>query len=245
MEKDIYLSIVIPIYNEEESIIEFYQGLTLAMNQNNWEYEIVFVDDGSTDRSFKILKDLHTKDRRIKIIKLTKNFGQTIGLLAGFEYSRGKIIITIDADLQNDPSDISNFIAKVEEGFEIVSGWRHKRKDSLIRRLVSFVASLLMWGKTGIRLHDYGCAPCAVKRELANRLKDYGKHARFIKPLLVSLANSVAEVKVRHYARKRGDSKYGLFKIIKFGLDFMINFPARPQKSYRLHFNIEEIIEQR
>ena len=191
-----------------------------------WKYEFIFVDDGSTDASFKLLEELQYIDESLKIIKLEKNFGQSVALLTGLEHIHGEVIISIDADLQNDTYDIPKLIQKIDEGYEVVCGWRVERRDPLIRKAVSSVANWLISKKTGVRLHDYGCALCAMKKSVIARLNDYGNYARFIKPLLVNLTDKVCEVSVRHHPRKRGHSKYNIFKIIKEGLDFMNNFPT-------------------
>ena len=230
------LSLVIPVCNEEGNIEKVYSKANTVLHSLNLPYEIIFVDDGSRDKTYEILKSIQSKDGHIRVIKLAKNYGQSVALLAGFEFLNGEIIITMDADLENDARDIPKLLKKIDEGFCFVNGWRWERRNSLIRRLFSFVANWLMCKRTNIRLHDYGCALCVTRREIIDLLKDYGKDARFIKPLLVSLAESVAEVKVSHYSRKSGKSKYNLLRIIKFGLDFLFNFTLNPKNKSRLPF---------
>lgn len=238
------ISIVIPVYNEEENIRSLYQIIKNILICLNDDYEIIFIDDGSKDKTYETLKETKAKDTHIKIIKLAKNYGQLYAILAGFEFAKGDIIITMDGDLQNDPYDIPKFLAKMNDGFDLISGWRCGRNDPLSRKLISKTFNWLIIRRTGIALHDYGCALTATRKELIDRLKSYGRNARFIKPLLANLANSVAEIKVSHYPRKAGKSKYNLVKIIKSGLDFLFNFTIEPKGRNNLscNINIEEII---
>lgn len=218
------ISILVPVYNEEENIKEFYYQTDVVLSSLKIPYEIIFVDDGSKDKTYKIISDIQAQDKRVKIIKLSKNYGQLYALLTGFEFAKGEVIITMDADLQNDPNDIPKFLDKIEAGFDFVNGWRFERKDSLSRKLISKIANWLAGSITGIALHDYGCGFVATKKGLVNKLISYDRNARFIKPLLVRLADSVLEIKVNHYPRKSGKSKYNLLKIIKSGLDLLFNF---------------------
>jgi glycosyltransferase involved in cell wall biosynthesis len=228
------LSVIIPVYNERESIDEVYIKLSQALSFLKLNYEIVFVDDSSIDGSTEMIKNIVGQDKRVKIVRLVKNSGQAYALLAGFAFSSGEIIVTLDADLQNDPQEISRFLAKINAGFDLVGGWRYNRKDHFYRRVVSFLANLLIWARSGIRLRDYGCAMIAVRRNLAVRLKEYGRNGRFIKPLLANLAGSFSEIKVRHYLRKNGVSKYSFLKIMANGIDFLLNFRLRPGKNSNL-----------
>jgi len=220
----ILVSVVIPLFNEEENIKEVYYRTEKVLTALNKNYEIIFIDDGSKDKTCDIIKDIRAKNVCVKIIKLAKNHGQHYALLAGFELAKGDIIISMDGDLQNDPYDIPKFLEKIEENFDLVNGWRYERKDPLGRKLISKISNWLIRKKTGIALHDYGCAFIAIKKELINKLKGYGTNARFIKPLLVRLADSPVEIKINHNQRKFGISKYSLFKVIRVGLDFIFNF---------------------
>jgi len=236
------ISVVIPVFNEEKNIRELYSKINTVLPSLNLPYEIIFVDDGSKDGTYEELKDIQTKDVYIKIVKLAKNYGQSYAFLAGFEFVKGDIVITMDGDLQNDPCEIKRFLIKIEGGFDFISGWRYNRKDTFLRKLISAFANWFIGIRSGIRLHDYGCAFTAVKKELIERLKSYGASARFTKPLIARLASSIFEVKVSHHPRRYDVSKYNLFRIITLGLDFFLNFDGEPKKIKKLPFIIEEII---
>lgn len=238
----IQVSIVIPLFNEEGNVEEVYYRIKETLIFLKKTYEIILVNDGSRDRTYDIIRDIQNKDVHIKIIKLAKNYGQLYAILAGFEFVKGEIIIVIDGDLQIDPCDISQLLIKIDEGFDLVSGWRYKRKDPAVRRLISYLANWLMGLRTGIKLHDYGCALIATKKQIINRLKDYGSGARFIKPLIARLSDSISEVKVKHYPRKSGVSKYSFLKIIKSGLDFLFSFTTEPKRRDKSPYVIEEVI---
>jgi glycosyltransferase involved in cell wall biosynthesis len=237
------ISIVIPVYNEEENVKNVYCEAKTVLTSLNLPHEIVFIDDGSRDRTYRILKSIHDEDKHVKIIQLDKNYGQAYALLAGFEFAKGEIIITMDADLQNSPYDIPYFLRSIEKGYNLVSGWRYERNDSLTRKLISTLANYLIRIRTKIQLHDYGCAFMAARKELIDKLKSYGRDARFIKPLLVCLSNSITEIKVRHNSRKMGKSKYDLIRILKTGLDFLFNFTIElKEKKNNALYHIAEII---
>mgnify|MGYP000041114180 CR=1 FL=1 len=228
------LSIVIPLYNEEENIGPLYAQLKEALDGLGRSYEIIVVDDGSTDRSFDILKGLHEGDERLKVIRFRRNFGQTAAFAAGFDRSQGEVVITMDADLQNDPADIPLLLEKIEEGYDVVSGWRVKRKDPfLTRRLPSMVANWLISHVTGVHLHDYGCSLKAYRREVVKNVQLYGELHRFIPALASWMGISVAEVPVRHHPRRFGRSKYGLSRTARVLLDlitvrFLLSYSTRP-----------------
>lgn len=241
----IKLSVVIPVYNEQENIKDVYYQTRVALSALNLPFEIIFVDDGSNDRTYLILRNIQAQDVNVMIIKFAKNYGQLFAFLASFEFSKGEIVITMDGDLQYDPYDIPKFLEKIKEGYDLVSGWRFDRKDPLSRKLISKISNQLIKIKTGVALHDYGCAFTAIKKELVDKLKDYGRNARFIKPLLVRLADSAAEVKVRHHFRERGSSKYNFGKIIKVGLDFFFNFTTAQKKENITFYSIKEIISSK
>lgn len=228
------LSIVIPLYNEEENVKPLYEQLKATLDEIGREYEIIVVDDGSTDRSFAILKGLHEGDERLKVIRFRRNFGQTAAFAAGFDHSQGEVVITMDADLQNDPADIPLLLEKIEEGYDVVSGWRVKRKDPfLTRRLPSMVANWLISHVTGVHLHDYGCSLKAYRREVVKNVQLYGELHRFIPALASWMGISVAEVPVRHHPRRFGRSKYGLSRTARVLLDlitvrFLLSYSTRP-----------------
>jgi len=228
------ISVVVPLLNEEESIEELYQQLTAALEAMGRSYEIIVVDDGSTDRSFALLQQLHARDPRLKVIRFRRNFGQTAAFSAGFDRAQGAIVITIDADLQNDPNDIPLLIAKLEEGYDVVSGWRVHRKDKLLsRRFPSVVANRLISETTGVHLHDYGCSLKAYRSEVVKNIRLYGELHRFIPAMASWLGVAVAEVGVNHRPRQFGRSKYGLSRTIKVFLDlltvrFLLSYSTRP-----------------
>ena len=228
------LSIVIPIYNEETNLPQLHEEITASCQNLNRSYEILFVDDGSQDNSLAVCKQLFEKDPRIRIIQLRKNFGQTAALSAGFDHARGDIIITLDADLQNDPNDFGLLIEKIEEGYDLVSGWRVKRKDRFItRRLPSMMANWLISRMTHVKLHDYGCTLKAFRREIIQHIKLYGELHRFIPAIASNVGVSIAEVKVNHRRRRHGRSKYSVWRFPKVVLDlmtvkFLLSYSTRP-----------------
>ncbi len=226
IEKHLDLSIVVPVYNEEDSIPDLIIAITEAMSGYTESYEIVLVDDGSTDNSFVQLKSLAQRDPHIRLIRFGINYGQTAALAAGFHHSRGKIIVTMDADLQNDPTDIPALIEKIKEGFDVVSGWRKDRFDKLLtRRLPSIAANRLISYITGLKLRDYGCTLKAYRREIIRHIDLYGEMHRFIPALARWAGASVAEMVVKHHPRKKGISKYGISRTMRVLLDlFVVKF---------------------
>lgn len=232
--KEVDLSVVIPVYNEAESIPDLYREIIESCKNLRKSYEIIFIDDGSWDESFIILKKIQAKDPKVRIIKLRKNFGQTASLSAGFDYAGGNIIITLDADLQNDPNDFGLLIEKIEKGYDIVCGWRVKRKDKfLTRRLPSAVANWLISLITRVKLHDYGCSLKAFRKEVIKNIKLYGKLHRFIPAIASDMGFSFSEVKVNHRPRLHGKSKAGPFRFPRVLLDlltvkFLLSYSTRP-----------------
>jgi glycosyltransferase involved in cell wall biosynthesis len=228
------ISVVIPLYNEEENIPPLYEELSAALNELGLSYEVIVIDDGSKDASFARLKAIHENDSRWQIIRFRRNFGQTAGMAAGFELSRGKTVITIDADLQNDPRDIRKLLDKMNEGFDIVSGWRVDRKEAFFsRRLPSMTANKMISRITGVHLHDYGCTLKAYDREVAKNVSLYGELHRFIPALASQMGVNVAEVPVNDRPRLFGKSKYGLNRTFKVFLDliavgFYLSYFNRP-----------------
>ena len=228
------LSLIIPIFNEEQNIRPLYAQLKEAVEGLGLSYEIIAVDDGSSDRSFAILKELHAHDRHLKVVRFRRNFGQTAAFAAGFDHSKGKIVITMDADLQNDPADIPLLLDKVKEGYDVVSGWRVNRQDPfLTRRLPSMIANWLISQVTGVHLHDYGCSLKAYRREVVKGVQLYGELHRFIPALSSWMGVTVAEVPVRHHPRRFGKSKYGISRTMRVLLDlitvrFLLSYSTRP-----------------
>jgi glycosyltransferase involved in cell wall biosynthesis len=233
-EENIDFSIVIPVYNEAANLAELYDEIAESCQSIKKNCEIIFVDDGSRDESLLVLKGLLEKDERIRIIQLRKNFGQTAALSAGFDHARGDIIITLDADLQNDPRDFGLLLDKIDEGYDIVSGWRRKRKDKfLTRRLPSIIANWLISKMTGVKLHDYGCTLKAFRREVVRQIKLYGELHRFIPAIASNMGVSITEVKVNHRERQHGKSKYNITRLPKVILDlltvkFLLSYSTRP-----------------
>ncbi len=224
--KSTYLSIVIPAYNEEDNIPILYEKLKGVLERLGREYEIIFVDDGSVDRTWERLKDIAEKDQRVKLIRFRKNYGQTAAMYAGFQHATGEVIITLDADLQNDPEDIPMLLQKLEEGYDIVSGWRRDRKDPFLsRRLPSMIANWIISKVTGVELHDYGCTLKAYRTDIVKRLELYGDMHRFLPALTKRLGARITEVPVRHHPRIYGRSKYGIGRTIRVILDiFLVKF---------------------
>jgi glycosyltransferase involved in cell wall biosynthesis len=214
------ISIIVPIYNERENLEPFLKLLTEALDPTGEEYEVILVDDGSKDGSAALLETLHLRDSRFKVIQFRRNFGQTAAMAAGFDYATGDILVPMDADMQNDPRDIPEILAKLREGYDVVSCWRQKRKDRwLTRRLPSQMANALISYISGVPLHDYGCTLKGYRREVVAHIRLYGEMHRFI-PVYASWAGArVAEIPVRHHARQSGSSKYGLNRTFKVILD--------------------------
>lgn len=240
LEGKIDVSIVIPLLNEVESLNELYAQLK-AMIDNLSKYpEVIFVDDGSTDGSYKILKEISEGDPQVRVILLRRNFGQTAAFSAGFDLARGEVIVTMDGDLQNDAADIPMLLDKIDEGYDVVSGWRIHRKDKfLTRKLPSRIANALISWVTGVRLHDYGCSLKAYRREVIDNIRLYGELHRFIPALAKWIGIRVAEVPVNHYPRRFGRSKYGLRRTVKVLLDlmtvkFLLDYATRPIQIFGL-----------
>ncbi len=234
------ISVVIPIYNEEENVTLLYDELTEVMKSMACSYEILFVDDGSTDSTLSILQSMQAEDQRIVVVKFRRNFGQTAAMSAGFDYSSGDVIITMDGDLQNDPRDIPRFIQKIEEGFDVVTGWRHDRKDAFLnRRLPSIIANKIISWTTGVDLHDYGCTLKAFRKEVIKNIHLYGEMHRFIPAIASGMGISFTEIKVNHRARQFGTSKYGISRTIRVVLDlitvkFLLSYATRPIQIFGL-----------
>src|ERR1700730_1169178 len=219
----VQLSIIVPVLNEEASLLELAQGLKQEMAQLGRTWEIIFINDGSTDHSDAILNDLADQDERIRVIHFRRNFGQTAAMMAGFDYAKGKILIPIDGDGQNDPADIEKMLALLEQGYDVVSGWRKDRQDNFIKRNVpSILANRLISLVSGVRLHDFGCSLKAYKRTVVDGIRLYGEMHRFL-PIYPSWHGAkITEVVVNHHPRRTGRSKYGLERVGKVLLDLLV-----------------------
>lgn len=220
--KDIEISIIAPLYNEEDSVELLYQKIKEAAVKTGKAYEIIFVNDGSSDNTSGVAAALAEKDSSLRVVEFRRNFGQTPAMAAGIDLARGDILVTMDGDLQNDPDDIPMMVGKLEEGYDLVVGWRHKRQDKLIsRKIPSMIANRLIGAVTGVPIKDNGCSLKVYKAEIIKNSPFYNEMHRFI-PALLSLSGvKVAEVKVRHHARQFGESKYGLSRVYKVLLDLM------------------------
>jgi len=217
------ISVIIPVFNEGQNIRPLYIKITSALKRINRNYEVIFIDDGSSDDTLSQLKLICKEDAQIKVVSLARNFGQTAALSAGIDLSKGEIIIPIDGDLQNDPEDILSLLQKIEEGYDVVSGWRKHRKDPFwTRRFPSIIANKIISFVGGVHLHDYGCSLKAYKRSFLKKIRLYGEMHRFI-PIYAKWGGArVTEIEVRHYPRKSGHSKYGMMRIFKVILDLMV-----------------------
>ena len=234
------ISIVVPFFNEEENVEELYQRLTKALARLGRADELIFVDDGSTDGTRRLLGGIFKKDRRVQVIRMKKNFGQTAGLQAGFDYARGDIIISMDGDLQHDPAEIPLFLDKMDEGFDIVSGWRKKRVDNpFLRKFPSWVANRMMKFLSGVAIHDFGTTYKAYRRSALKNVRLYGELHRFIPALISRQGVKIAEIPIKNIVRLRGKSKYGLSRVRRVFFDlltvkFMISFIDRPLQLFGL-----------
>jgi len=229
------LSVIVPVYNEEESLPYLYPAIQQTMGSLQLDWEIIFVDDGCTDGSLALLKDLCKKDRHhVRVVVFRRNYGQTAAIAAGIAQAKGDIVVLLDADLQNDPADIPIMISKLDEGYDVVSGWRKKRQDTFMTRIIPsrFANSLISW-VTGVHLHDFGCTLKIYRREALTGFQLYGEMHRFIPVYAHSAGAKIAEVVVRHHPRKYGKSNYGIRRTFKVLLDlltvkFLLGFSANP-----------------
>jgi glycosyltransferase involved in cell wall biosynthesis len=228
------ISITIPVYNEQENLMLLHEQILRTMESNGLKFEIILINDGSTDNSAAVIDHIAQKDNRVKCIHFTRNFGQTAAMMAGFDFAKGDVIIPMDADLQNNPEDIPRLLEKIEEGYDVCSGWRNNRKDAPIRRtLVSRMANKLISMITGVRLRDYGCTLKAYKKNVIKGVRLYGEMHRFI-PIYASWEGAmISEIPVKHTPRKFGKSSYGLERTFKVLLDlivitFLDNYAQKP-----------------
>ena len=236
MEPD--LSVVVPLFNEEANLLDLHRELSDVLTAWGRPYEIILVDDGSTDDPFSVLTDIQSRDETVRVIRLRRNFGQTAAFAAGFAYARGRLIATSDGDLQNDPTDLPAMVDKIDEGHDIVCGWRKDRKDPwLTRRLVSNIANWLISKTTGVHLHDYGCSLKVFRSEVIQSLRLYGEMHRFIPALASEQGVRIHEIVVNHRPRRKGVSKYGLSRMPRVVLDlvtvkFLLSYSTRPLQMF-------------
>ncbi len=232
------VSVIIPVFNESENINLLYSHLTEVLQKINRTYEIIFIDDGSSDSTPYILQSIFDKDNSVKVIRLRRNFGQSAALQAGFDLSKGKIVIAMDGDLQHNPDDIPDFLSKIDEGYDIVSGWRKKRVDSLLfRRLPSYIANLLIRRISDVPIHDFGTTFKAYRREAVREIQLYSNFHRFIPALLRRIGFRITEIPIQNTTRQRGKSKYGLSRTGNVLLDlstlkFLLSFADKPMQLF-------------
>jgi len=228
-----YLSLVIPVYNEEENLPILFNEVAKAMKPLKESWEAIFVDDGSRDKSLEVLRGLAEKDKHVRVIVFRRNFGQTAAISAGIDRAKGEVVVLLDADLQNDPADIPMLLSKLDEGYDVVSGWRKDRKDNFTRTLPSVIANGLISWVTGVHLHDYGCTLKAYRREVLDEFHLYGETHRFIPVFAHSVGARIAELPVHHHPRLHGKAKYGLERTMKVLLDlftvkFLLSYGNKP-----------------
>jgi glycosyltransferase involved in cell wall biosynthesis len=234
------LSVVVPVYNEEESVGPLYRRISQVCRDLGRTYEIVFVDDGSGDRTFELLARLHEEDPAVKVVRFRRNYGQTAAMAAGFRHARGRVICSMDGDLQNDPIDIPRLLSKVEEGYDVVCGWRKDRQDKLwSRRVPSVIANWIIGRITGVRIHDNGCSLKAYRASVIKKVSLYSEMHRFIPAMTTLTGARIAEIVVTHHARQFGVSKYGLGRVWRVVLDIFVvkmitGFAARPRMWFGL-----------
>ncbi len=228
------ISVVVPVYNEEDNLKLLHEKISEVLKNIGREFEIIYVDDSSTDNSFEILKNL--KDDNTKIVKFRRNFGQTAAMQAGIDSSQGDIIITLDADLQNDPADIPKLIEKYEQGYDLVSGWRKKRQDNVIRTFPSKIANFLISKTTATGLHDTGCTLKAYNGEVLRSINLFADHHRFIPAIFAQYSNKITELEVEHHPRMYGKSKYNIFRVFRVIVDLLAIAYWRKYKSKPMYF---------
>jgi glycosyltransferase involved in cell wall biosynthesis len=233
------VSVVVPLFNEAGNLPDLHRELAAALRSLGRPYEVILVDDGSTDGTRERLRELEAADPHVRVLRLRRNFGQTAAFSAGFDHARGEVVVTTDGDLQNDPADIARLLARLEEGFDIVCGWRRHRRDPLSRRLPSWFANRLISWATGVHLHDYGCSLKAMRAEVVRSLRLYGEMHRFIPAVASWMGVTLAEMEVNHRPRTRGESKYGLGRTLRVLLDlftvkFLLSYGTRPAHLFGL-----------
>lgn len=236
MSEKAFVSVVIPLYNEEESLEELYKRLASVLSNGGYEFELIFIDDGSTDGSLGVLESLREKNKRVKIISFMRNYGKSAALSEGFRVARGDYVITIDADLQDNPEEIPSLIEKLEEGYDLVSGWKVKRKDPITKTLPSRIFNLVTSLVTGIRLHDFNCGLKAYRGEVVGRISVYGELHRFIPVLAQWEGFRVTEKEVTHSERKFGKSKFGASRFLNGFFDLITVMFITRRATSPLHF---------
>jgi undecaprenyl-phosphate 4-deoxy-4-formamido-L-arabinose transferase len=224
------VSTVVPVFNEEANLLELHRRLAASLASSGKRYEMIFVDDGSSDRSLEILREIAEKDPNVVVVELVRNFGQHAAVFAGFARARGEVVVTLDADLQNPPEEIPKLLAKIDEGYDAVGGWRAERHDSILRTLPSRLVNRVMSAVTGVRLHDYGCMLRAYRRTVVESMCRCNEISSFIPALANTFAKRVCEVPVGHAERSAGNSKYGLLKLINLNFDLVTGFSRLPLK---------------
>src|SRR4051812_6480106 len=236
----IELSVVIPIRNEAASLVELHREFTETLGAWGRPYELILVDDGSTDDSFAIMATIQAGDARVRVLRLRRNFGQTAAFAAGFDYARGRLIVTSDGDLQNDPRDIPAMVDLIDRGHDIVCGWRKDRKDAFVsRRLPSMMANGLISAVTGVHLHDYGCSLKVFRADIVKGMRLYGEMHRFLPAIASEQTSDIVEIPVNHRPRKYGHSKYGIGRTTRVMLDlltvkFLLSYSTRPLQFFGL-----------
>ncbi len=222
------VSLVIPVYNEEANLPALWARLVPVLDGMGRTSEVVFVDDGSADRSLEVLTQLGAKDPRVRVVEFNRNYGQHAAVFAGLEHSRGDVVVTLDADLQNPPEEIPTLLAKIDEGFEVVGGVRRQRRDNIFRKMASRAVNRLMWKMTGVKISDYGCMLRAYRREIVDHVTGCSEISSFIPALANSFAKRVAEVEVRHEERHEGRSRYNVFRLVSLMFDLVTGFSMVP-----------------
>jgi undecaprenyl-phosphate 4-deoxy-4-formamido-L-arabinose transferase len=222
------ISVLIPVLNEEESLRELNERLHKSLEALARTYEIIYINDGSTDGTQQMLEEFHAQDNHVRVVEFNRNYGQHMALFAGMERSRGDMVITIDADLQNPPEEIPKLVAKIDEGFEVVGTYRKDRKDSIFRTLPSYIVNRVTARLVGVKLRDWGCMLRAYNRDIVDSMNMCGESASFIPALAATFARKVTEIEVRHEARKKGATKYSLFRLLHLNFDLMTGFSLLP-----------------
>lgn len=223
-----YLSVVIPVFNEEENLAELHARLATTLNAMSYAWEVIYVDDGSRDRSWKLLEGIQQADRHVRLVRFNRNYGQHMAVFAGFERVRGQVVATLDADLQNPPEDVPKLVAKLEEGYDVVGGWRQFRQDSWLRTFPSMIVNRITSRVVGVDLKDYGCMLRAYRREVVQAMNECQETSSFIPALANTYASQVVEIPVGHAERQGGRSKYGPLQLLRLQFDLMTGFSVLP-----------------
>ncbi|MCB2185073.1 MAG: glycosyltransferase [Deltaproteobacteria bacterium] len=223
-----YLSVVIPVFNEQDNLVELQARVAATLDRAGYRWEVIYVDDGSRDDSWDILENLHHHDSRVRLVRFNRNYGQHMAVFAGFETVRGEVVVTLDADLQNPPEDIPRLVEKLEEGYDVVGGWRHRRQDSLFRTLPSWLVNKVTSKVLKVDLKDYGCMLRAYRRTVIEAMNQCQETSSFIPALANTFARRVAEIPVGHAERHAGHSKYGVLQLLKLHFDLMTGFSVLP-----------------